>query len=192
MNKNLVLISYIGLFLADVHNPLSNLFLASHIVCMRPCKTLGMEEWLLRPAYYFATSVDEAKSICSVLGYDNHFQNSGTILLRYYIILFWYCRIAFIRYCKQCLPLRSYDTVGKNFAFIWYCGRGSAFIRYCKQCLPLRSYDTVGKNFAFIWYCGRGSAFIRYCGKKFAFIRYYGRRFAFIWYWAKIGIHSVL
>jgi hypothetical protein len=32
MNKNLVLISSIGLFLADVRNPLRILFLESHIV----------------------------------------------------------------------------------------------------------------------------------------------------------------
>jgi hypothetical protein len=124
MNKNLVLISSIGLFLAGVHNSLSNIFfLASHIVCMRPCKTLGMGEWLLKPSYSFATSVGEAKSTCSVLGFDSHFQNSGTILFRY-------CRIAFIRYCKQCFPLRSSGTKGESLCssgteqhsvLIWYC-----------------------------------------------------------------------
>jgi hypothetical protein len=107
MNKYLVLISSIGLFLAVVRNSLSKFFLASHIVCMRPCKTLGMGEWLLKPSYSFATSIDEAKSTCSVLGFDSHFQNSGTILFRY-------CRIAFIWYCKQCLPLHSSGTKGES------------------------------------------------------------------------------
>jgi hypothetical protein len=74
---------------------------------MRPCKTLGMGEWLLKPSYYFATSVGEAKSTCSMLGFDSHFQNFGTIL-------FWYCRIAFIRYCKQCFPLHSSGTKGES------------------------------------------------------------------------------
>jgi hypothetical protein len=50
MNKNLVLISSIGLFLEDVHKPLRK-FLASHIVSMRPCKTSSMGQWLLRQQY---------------------------------------------------------------------------------------------------------------------------------------------
>ena len=128
MNKNLVLISSIGLFLASVHNSLRNPFLASHIVCMRPWKTLGMEEWLMRPSYSFSTSVGEAKSTCSVLGFDSHFQNSSTILFRYYKILFQYYRIAFIWYCKQCFLLCSSGT-GQNSAFIRYCGRSSMLIR---------------------------------------------------------------
>jgi hypothetical protein len=73
MNKNPVLISSICSFLEGVHNSLRNHFLASHIVFMRPCKTLGMAEWLLKHSYYFATFVDETKSIGSVLGFDIHF-----------------------------------------------------------------------------------------------------------------------
>jgi hypothetical protein len=57
------------------------IFLASHIVCMRPCKTLGMGEWLLKPSYYFATSVSETKSTCSVLGFDIHFGTGNEVLV---------------------------------------------------------------------------------------------------------------
>jgi hypothetical protein len=141
MNKNLVLISSIGLFLADVHNPLRSLFfLVSHIVCMRPCETLGMEEWLLRPSYYFATYVGEAKSTCLVLEFDSHFQNSDTVEFCSNIAEF--CS-ATVELCSSGIAnnvflcahpvlgknLRSSGTVGetmcssgtwKKLTFIWY------------------------------------------------------------------------
>jgi hypothetical protein len=209
MNKNLVLISSIGLFLADVRNPLRSLFLASHIVYMRPCKTLGMEEWLMRPSYSFSTSVGEAKSTCSVLGFDSHFQNSSTILFRYYKILFQYYRIAFIWYCKQCLPLRSSGTVGKTLRLSSTVGEGLGSSGTVGKTLRssvtmgegLRSSGT-GQKSSFIWYCRRGYVFIRYWEKlcvhlvlvKDCVHSVLGKnKYAFFQYWAKeICVHLVL
>jgi hypothetical protein len=124
MNKNPVLFSFIGLFFSRCSQLSEKPFLASHIVCMRPCKTLGMGDWLLKPSYYFATSIGEAKSTCSVLGFDSHFHNFGTIL-------FGYCRIAFIQYYKQCFPLHSSGTKGESLCS--YSTEQHSCVIYCSH-----------------------------------------------------------
>jgi hypothetical protein len=76
MNKNLVLISSIGLFLAVVHNP-PYFFSVSH------CVHEGMQNFrhggvVFGTFIFFSSSVSKSKSTCSVLEFDSHFHNFAT------------------------------------------------------------------------------------------------------------------
>jgi hypothetical protein len=152
---------------------------------MRTCNDLSMgEKWLMRPSYSFATSVGEGKSTCSVLGFDSHFQNFGTIL-------FWYCRIlfrcCFILVLQNCVHLVLQTMFASTF--IWYCGKTLCSSGTMGE--GLRSSGIVGKNMRSSDTMGEG-LHSSGTGQKYVLIRYCRRGSMFIRYWEKICVHLVL